>query len=614
MHPKFFKRDPARLTIFYFIFAAIFLFLALGLGYRQIIQQEDYLKQEKKQSLRRILQPGTRGYILDRHGELLVGNRPVFSAVIYLNELRPIFRKTYEQEFRQAKQRNEKIQRSQIRQHSRSIVLAQYIEQLEHLLGRKITLDVQALERHFAQRLLLPFPLIQDLTWPEYARLVEKLPVNGPIQIHTDSTRFYPHGSLAAHVLGYVGKTNHLVEPASSFTHLKTFSLQGKIGRNGLEKAFDDLLQGTSGEEVWVVDPSGFQCERISKILPTQGQTLKTSLDLKIQLAAEKALGSLTGAAVVLEVQTGEVLAMVSHPSYDLNDLVPYIPQDIYDAIDATGAWLNRATQGLYPPGSPFKLVGAIVGLKQGLFTDSYQVNCTGKMKIGNRQFPCNRRWGHGVVDLEQSIAYSCNPFYYQVGLDVGIEALAAEAIRFGFSQPTGIELPYEAKHPIVPTPSWKKQRKKESWTAGDTANTSIGQGFLLTTPLQMACFAASLARGEYITQPTLLHNQQQQQNEPIGLSSVDYQRLIHGMELTTQIGTGKKLHIPGLLIAAKTGTAQVSVKGKEMDLAWCIAFAPIEAPKVAIAVMVEEVEQSDRFYGGTTASPIAREILEEFF
>ncbi len=612
---KHYRKDIPRLSAFYLIFSLMFSALALGLGWRQVVQHKLFVRQEKQQSLRRILHPGTRGDIIDRNGVLLVGNRPVFSAVIYLSELRPAFKEEYKRQIRVAKKKGETLDRGSIRQKSRERVVDGYIQRLNFLLGRELSINAKDLERHFSQQLLLPFPLVKDLTLEEYAILTERLPVTSPIQIYTDSTRYYPYGALACHVLGYVGSSLEATQGLGSLDNLKTFRLKGKVGRNGLEKKFDDRLQGKSGAEIWLVDPAGFQCERLEKIAPTQGPTLCTSLDLETQLAAERALGNMTGAVVALEVKTGEVLAMTSHPNYDLNALVPNISNTVYEEIDTQGAWLNRATQGLYPPGSPFKIITALAALRAGCLPMNRQIDCHGGMMVGTRRFPCMKRSGHGLIDLKEAIAYSCNPFFYQLALEIGAEALGEEARRFGLDKPTGIDLPYEAQHSFIPTPAWKKERQGIKWLGGDTANMSIGQGFLLVTPLQMACFTASFARGQTLTQPTLLHSQQPliQHTAPIAISREEYLNLIQGMEMTTQSGTGRRMQIPGIRIAAKTGTAQVTVKGEPMDLAWCIAFAPIEDPKIAVSILVEEVDKADRYQGGLTASPIAKAVLEAY-
>ena len=611
-----YQKNFFRLSAFYVLFGLLGFALIAGLFFRQVVQYKDFLKQEKQQSLRRILQPGTRGNIVDRNGELLVGNKSTWNAVLYLNELRPAFKKEYQRLIQEAKAGHMSIDRKSLRHEARLNVVQRYLDELNELLEAHVTLNSNHLRQHFEQRLLLPYPLITDLSPESYAKIIENFSINHPVQIYTDSMRYYPYGSLAAHVLGYVGNTIEAPNAALGEKNLKTFALKGKIGRTGLEKEFDKDLQGVTGETIWLVDPTGFQHDKVEETLPQQGQTITTSLDLPTQLAAEKALGPLTGAVVAIDVETGEVLALCSHPTYDLNELTPSISSETYERINSQGAWLNRAHQGLYPPGSPFKLITALAGIRQGFAEPNWIVDCTGGTRVGNRLFPCMKLSGHGELSLEGAIAKSCNPYFYELALKVGAENLAHEAIRYGLDQPTGINLPYETKRTLVPTPAWKKAHKKEGWTAGDTANMSIGQGFLLVTPLQMATFAASLARGECTTKPTLLHDTKalRQKTAPINIPKADFERLMQGMELTSQSGTGRKIKIPGLRIAAKTGTAQVTVKGDPMELAWCLAFAPIEAPKVAVVVMVEEVDVSERFQGGLTATPIARAVFEAAF
>ncbi|OYV47669.1 MAG: hypothetical protein B7X06_02960, partial [Verrucomicrobia bacterium 21-51-4] len=402
---------------------------------------------------------------------------------------------------------------------------------------------------------------------------------------------------------------------------LTTFQLRSQIGKSGLEKSFDSYLQGSSGGEIWQVDPSGFQYKLLEKKLPTQGNNLHTSLDIELQLVAEEALGDKTGAVVVMDVISGEVLAMVSHPSYDLNELTPFIPKQVYARIDKEGGWLNRCIQGLYPPGSPFKIVTATAALRCGAASADTTVECTGKYRVGNRLFPCLRRWGHGHIDLIDAIAYSCNPYFYEIAIKTGIDQLAEESRGFGLANPTDIELPYETKNMVVPTPAWKKAKGFGSWTLGDTANMSIGQGYLLVTPLQVACLATSIARGEHAAvSPTLLHANPLRvcwsgvrPQKPLGLSQQDYALILQGMQKAISVGTSKRAFLPGITVAAKTGTAQTYIQGgkKERDLAWWMGFAPVHNPKIAIAVMIGETQDEDRFGGGSTAAPIAKAIIE---
>jgi len=456
----FYSRMEPRLRFFYPVFGALFIFLACGLFCRQIIEAHYYKDEQLRQSLRRVLLPGTRGNLYDRNGALLVGNRPVFSAVIYLGELRKSFRERYAENFKIAKSAGGQIDRAKIRQTSRAEVLQEYQDTINGILGTHEVIDPAVLDRHFSQRFLMPYTLAKDLGQNDYARLLEALPPDSLIQIQVDSARYYPYGAAAAHALGYVGSTLDLSEEGVPGAGLRTFTVRGKIGKAGLEKSLDSRLQGFSGAEIWQVDPSGLHGKLIEKKFPSQGESVMTSLDISLQCAAEEALGDRRGAIVVVEVGTREVLTMVSHPSYDLRELTPYISSAVYDRINAEGGWLNRALQGLYPPGSPFKVITVSGALRADkIDVQNTHVNCTGYYRVGDRLFPCMKRSGHGDVDLVRALSVSCNPYVYSAALDIGAEALAAEARLYGLAHPTGIQLPYETRRMCVPTPAWKLDR-----------------------------------------------------------------------------------------------------------------------------------------------------------
>ena len=286
------------------------------------------------------------------------------------------------------------------------------------------------------------------------------------------------------------------------------------------------------------------------------------------------------------------MLVLVSKPDDDLNNFVPRLSTDTFKAIQDSGGWLNRAIQGQYPPGSTFKIITAIAGLRAGTIEPGVsRVNCPGYIMVGNRSFPCAHRAVHGDVDLVKAISQSCNVFFIKHGLDTTPQFLATEAKRFGFNHPTGIELPSEFKSPRVADPEWRKENWRAvnlpdgNWRGGDTANIAIGQGDTLITPLQAACMVASFARGETETKPTLLHDPRRpvQRTTPIGLSPSDYNAVLRGLESCYQIGTGRLAKVEGLTGGAKSGTAQ---KGR-IELAWLVAFAPAEDPRIAVAVGV---------------------------
>ncbi|MFP4259474.1 MAG: penicillin-binding transpeptidase domain-containing protein [Opitutales bacterium] len=629
------RGDNPRLLFFFWIVFGATVILLLGLAWRQLVASRKYEAIERQQTERRVIKPGPRGDIYDRKGNLLVGSRALYSAVVYLDDLRPEFRREYAQVIREERARlraayegtpvAERPQRPPVPDHNqlqwkaRQTVIQRYVDQINRITGREDSISQSRIIRHFNEQLLLPLALVGDLKPDQYARLVEQVPVDSPIKIHTDTARYYPFGMAAAHTLGYV---QSVTPDASELPDdgIKTFTFKKKVGKTGLERSFNEQLSGKTGSELWRVDPLGFQDTRLDLVPPRKGEDVVTSLDIDLQLAAETALGDRKGAAVALDVESGEVLTLASHPSYDLNDLSPMIPQKTFTAINERGAWLNRAAQLSYPPGSTFKLITTIAGQRAGTIRENTEHDCQGVYRVGNRVFRCHARNGHGVVDTATAIEGSCNVFYYAEGLKMGIDLISAEAKRFGLSEPTGIELPYETRRLVVPDKSWKRERIGAGWVPGDTANTAIGQGFLLVTPLQMATVIASIGRGETRTKPTLQALSREEAmavnhgGEPLGLDPSQRAALYEGMErVVGPDGTGRLVQIDGLRIAGKTGTADFRAHGEEVNLAWFVGYAPAEDPQIAVAVMVEGASAADSFHGGSTAGPVAKDIFQEF-
>jgi len=623
--------DP-RTIFFYFVVAALLLALASGLAYQQIFKTDYYHERERQQNQRRILVPGPRGNIYDREGRLLVGNRPRFAVTLYLDELRKEFRHEYIKVRKNYRELGDKDipDSNQMAQIARYSVVQGYLDQVNAALGRSEKVNATELNRHFHGELLLPYILVDDLKPEEYARLVEQLPVKSPLQVYASSTRYYPFGSAASHVLGYVvgnddaeGDEEYTDNNLASFNEKNTFKMHGTIGKDGVEAEYDNLLQGDTGGTIYRVDPAGYRADTLYRRVPVQGKSITTSLDIDLQTVAEKQLATddLIGAAVAIDVATGEVLALASKPDYDLNDFTPHLSAAAAKKINDDKAWMNRATQGTWPPGSTFKILVSIAGLRSGaLSTDSDTVNCVGTMRIGNSNKTCDNGLGHhGVVALREAIAHSCDIFFYTYGMQITSEVIAAEARRFHLDQPTGIELPGETHRMLIPYPTWKKEKTGEGWVPGDTANMAIGQGFVLVSPLQMACFAASVARNETFTQPTLEHRAEPraQHNEPIGLTAAQYTALIDGMEGCVTHGTAARtlnlpeFKIPGVRIVGKTGTAQLPGK---LNMAWFICFAPREKPEIAVAVAVQSDTPGEEFGGGRYAAPIAVDILKKYF
>ncbi|CAM3124672.1 peptidoglycan D,D-transpeptidase FtsI family protein [Rariglobus hedericola] len=614
-----------RVIVFYLFITALLLILISGLAYQQLIRSDSFHESERKQNQRRVLVPGPRGNIYDRDGRPLVANRPRFAVNLYLGELRKEFRTEYiriRKAYREADDKNLPTS-TQMERIARFTVVKRYLDQINRTLGREEKLDSDDLEKHFRQQLLLPYLLVDDLEPGEYARLIEQLPVTSPLQVYASSIRDYPSGSIAAQTLGYV-TANDAIEAAEDFpgAELTTFKMKGTLGREGLESRFDSLLQGETGGAIYRVDPAGYRINPpLSKRQPVHGHNLRTSIDADFQTAAEKAMADteLAGAAAAIDIRTGEVLVLASKPDYNLKDFIPRLGYAAARDITERGAWLNRATHGLYPPGSSFKILTAIAGLRAQTTDPEVLINCPGFYQVGGRRFPCHDGHAHGEINLATAIEKSCNVYFYKVGLDMGVEALAAEAKRHGFDKPTGIEIS-ETRGMLIPDPAWKKERRDERWFPGDTANMAIGQGDVLVTPLQMAAFTASIARDELTTTPTLLHeeNRLSQHSARSGLTSAQYAALVAGMEACTVTGTSKVLQapfmkIPGLRIAGKTGTAQKQTAKGTINFAWFICFAPIENPQIAIAVVIEGDTPGEETAGGRYAVPIARAILKKW-
>lgn len=609
------KVNP-RLYLLFVMIAIMAFTLTAGLAYRQLIQEETFAAAEQRQNFRRILMPGPRGNIFDRHGELLVGNRPLFSAVVYLNDLRPEFRREYLERVRRQRDLGLMPDRFTLNTEARLRVVQRYLDQINQLLDENFEVSSQDIERHFSQTLLLPFSLARDLSGEQYARLIEQIPIDSPIQIRSSTARFYPFGDLAAHTLGFVSESTDFPEGQLPGTGLLTFRHEGQIGRSGLELSFNEHLQGQTGGEVWSVDPSGFQHQRVVHEIPSKGNDLYISLDARLQQVAENALDDRTGAVAAIDIQTGEVLVLASRPSFDLNLLTPFLSFAVDQDIRERGAWINRAIQGLYPPGSTFKLITALAGLRTETIHPDTEIDCPGFHRVGQRIFHCHNRRGHGELNIIEAIRDSCNVYFYERGLLMGVHAIADEARRFRLHQRTGIELPAETGRMLIPDPAWKAGRfHGEGWFGGDTANMSIGQGFLLVTPLQMAVFTAALASGNTFIQPTILRSDNPAiTGAPIDLRPDQIELVLEGMRMAGLRGTARLASSPSLPAAGKTGTAQVRVGGRPSTLAWFVGFAPVDNPRIAVAIMIEGVPESEiTVAGGATAAPIARQIFQHF-
>lgn len=442
--------------------------------------------------------------------------------------------------------------------------------------------------------------------------------------IEPEHRRHYPYGGLASHQLGYIGKISQAQRK------LEQADINQLIGQGGIEKVYDKLLRGIAGKRMIQVNAAGRKVKDLGIEEPRPGTDLVLTIDLDVQQAAEEALGSRDGAVVAMDPNTGEILAMASHPNYDPN-LFPrgIAPKDWVRLMnDPSHPLYNRAIQSVYPPGSTFKIVVALAGLESGVIDPDEKIPCKGSIKSGRHSFRCWKRHGHGPVSLHQALVESCDVYFYTMGERIGFDNIAAYAKKLGLGSLTGINMPDE-KPGLIPTQEWKKKRTNEPWYAGDSYINSIGQGFVLVSPIQAAQMVGAVANGGLLYRPHLI---KQTKNRETGVVKTFSPELLNHALLDEDAldlvrsglagvvaepgGTAHAALTPIATVAGKTGTAQVIAQkvpgkklvGKTQDHAWFVAYAPVENPKIAVAVLVEHGG-----HGGSAAAPIARRVIEEY-
>lgn len=613
---QFHKVRLSRIRLFYGIVGLVFLYLFGGLTYRQVLQRRFFIGQEHRQSLRRLLIPGIRGKIYDRNGVLLADNKEIYSVNLCLPELNEYFQREYLKYVNYFRDHHVIFSQKNLRLRVKEEVVREQLEIINKVLGKNLSLSGEAIERHGIQKFLLPMKIVKGISQQEYERLMYLLPRDSPFQLSIDEVRYYPYNELACHVLGYVVVQEKDSDLDVFGKKIRSFNEKRQVGKTGIELLKDDVLKGEPGYELWQVDPAGKQRGLVKSVPPQHGHSVLLSLDKSLQEVAERSLGKQRGCAIVIDVNTGEVLALASRPAYDSNALVPKISQEVYQKITNDLAWLNLATQGKFPLGSVFKLVSSIAFLRSGEVSRDDTVFCDGGVQIGDRRFRCNNHpWGM-EISFREAIARSCNTFFYENSKKVKKSRLIAEAVRLGFSEKTGIELPYEASG-FVPSEQWKRSRHLGPWVVGDTVNLSIGQGYLLVTPMEVVCFMASIAKNRERTHPTIFlngNNGTLSNDRPLGIDKEDYQFIIGSMEDVIENRSGKRARLNNIALAGKTGTAQYFDHGKKRNIAWFACFGPVEDPDIAVVVMVQEQKTGDNYFGGANAAPIARQILEFYF
>ncbi len=583
------RRDAARQRIMLVAAAVTTAFLVIvgQLWYLQVLEGGRFLDASDKNRIRIRPIAAPRGILFDRHGVPLVDNRPAFTLSLIPRELP-----------------REVASRDAVLGRVAALLRIPY-QELQDAVAR-VQLDS-----------FLPVRVRRGLTLEDVAKVEEwKLELPGVIA-EVEPQRVYPTSRFAAHLLGYVREASD--EQLRQGRHRRG----EMVGQSGLERLLDEYLRGKDGGERLEVDAMGRSVRFVQQTEPHPGAQVVTTVDRRIQEAAERAMEGHAGAVVVMDPRSGDVLALVSTPAFEIDRFTGTIDRSAWLRVvqDPSFPLLNRTIQSQYAPGSVFKIVVAAAGLQEGTLTPGDRVYCTGEFRLGPVVFRGWKEGGHGWVGLHQAIVQSCNIFFYEAGLKVGAGTIARYARAFGFGESTGIELQGE-KYGLIPNPSVRRERR--SWPAGETVNLSIGQGAVLVTPMQVARFMAAIANGGVLWRPRLVQRVERPErgivysdagevNGHVALSPFVWEFLRQSLwGVVNDGGTGAGARIPGLDIAGKTGTAQTVAKSKAslgQDHAWFASFAPVRDPEVVVVVLVERGGK-----GGQVAAPIARQILNAIF
>jgi penicillin-binding protein 2 len=572
----------------------------------QLVLADDLRMRSERNYVRTVRLEAPRGDILDREGRVIATTRPAFGLQVMPNELR-------------------------------------HADLTFSALAQLVDSDPADLSERFGaprgRMRFQPVRLEGDLSYDQRTRIESHLYALPGVITDVRPRRDYVGGSLAAHLLGSIGE----IQRSQLETRRYADYRQGEvIGQAGIETTLQDELRGRAGGRNLVVNVAGRVMDQLDEIEPVPGGTAILSIDLDLQEALEAAYAPAVvggeakmGAAVALDANTGDVLAMVSKPAYDPNAFAGGIDAEAWKALteDEWRPLQNRAIAGQYPPGSIYKALVAAAGLEEGLVEPSKKVFCPGSFRLGRRAYRCWKKGGHGWVDLHRALAESCDVYFYRLGLDLGIDRIAFFARAVGLGSRTGVRLPQEQPG-LVPTSAWKERRFGEVWLRGETVSASIGQGFNLTTPIQMAVAYAALVNGGNVVRPRLVletidpdggHRPgpapEVRSTVPIAAKHLErVKRALEGV-VHDRGGTGGRARVKGVRVGGKTGTAQVvglrhtegledhEITLRHRDHAWFVGFAPVESPEIVVAAVVEHGG-----HGGAAAGPVVQRVLARYF
>jgi len=572
-----------RLIIFFLLSCLLFFIVIFRLAHMQIYQYPYWKQRSEGNRIRIVPKPASRGIIYDRKSKIMATNRLSYSVLLY-----PM------------KMEKEEVQK--------------VLTKLEEILKiSKVAIEAKLLELGYKSA--YPIYLMHNADEETISKLLENQTSLPGIEVVKNFIRFYPNENLASHILGYSGE---ITQEELKQTYNKNYNVGDIIGKTGLEQKFDVELRGKAGGDYIEVDAAGKPITTLKTEKAVQGNSLQLTIDSDIQAIAESALDKKKGAIVVIQPFTGEIFALVSKPDFNPNIFSDKVSQKEWNVLQKSNdhPFLNRALT-VYPPGSIFKIITAVAAIEKEKLSITRYFHSTGSLKVGNRIFYDWNRGGFGWVNIEKALAYSIDTVFYQLGVEMGIYPIKMYANLFNLGVLTGIELPGELPG-TIPDDTWKQQNFNEQWYPGDTANASIGQGFIQMSPLQGAIMISTIANEGNIIQPfivksiidsngQLLKNYTPQQTRKLPVSPNTIEIVKQGLKSAVAYGTASALQISGIRVAAKTGTAEDPPRKKPHS--WVVAYAPAENPTVAICVFVEQGGG-----GGAVAAPIAKKVLLKVF
>lgn len=556
-----------RLTLCLYSMSLLFVFLLFSLYFFQVFKTDKYVELASENRLRILRLPADRGEIFDRNGVPLALDVHSFSIMGY-----PLDIRTHD-----------------------------LIPQVKDVfVDHGLPLSELQIEKSINQQFLVPYravTLVSDLTLSQMTDIISdpRFPKQlFPMQV---SRRTYPAGAMVSHILGYVSEINQkeLVDIEGNYRGGDI------IGKDGVEKAYEDVLKGSPGKQALEVDARGRKVQTLEFTPPVPGNDLELTIDLGAQMLVARHFENFKGAAVAVDVTNGDVLVLYSSPAYDNNPMARGISPEEWRllSVNRDRPLMNRAISGLYPPGSVFKPVVALAALEEKTADTRTSYYCNGSFTLGNRKFRCWKKYGHGNVNMISAIKDSCDVYFYQVGLKTGIDVLSDWATSFGIGEKTGINLTGEKGGNIIDR-KWKRKNIGEKWYPGDTVNYSIGQGFLLMTPLQIVRMYAALANGGRMLVPRLVGNETD--SRKIEMTGSNQEIVREALERVVEDGTATYAGEFGVSIAGKTGTCQ---NPHGPDHALFAGYAPVNNPRYAVAIVLEAGE-----HGGSVASPVGGELL----